>query len=157
MTQRKLSQKTQETLGGTHRSHDTLAGAQEALQRALGAAQPGREGEWSGRVAATLDRVREALEQHRDHVQEPEGLYWEIEQEAPWLSPRLDQCRRQMSRLVTEATDLCVEVDLIRRGALSGLSAIRPDAEHLLQSLRDLQAKENDLIFESFRDLPAGD
>jgi len=134
------------------RSHDALDLAEHALHAALGRPQPARERAWARHVATELHAAVEAIEAHRREVEGEHGLYGELRFEAPWLLPRVHQLRAQLARIEAEARDLTEEVQRVIGGDLQGLSAIRTDAERMLLSLRDLRAKENDLIFERFNE-----
>lgn len=127
------------------------------LEIALGRAQGGRETAWADLVRERLLGLQRCLQRHAERALGRQGLYAEIAGEAPHLGARSRQLERQLDRLATEAEDLLAEVERVRRADLQGVTAIRVDAERLLASLRDLMAKENDLMFERFRDLPALD
>ena len=134
------------------RSHDTLELAEHALHAALGRPQPARERAWARHVATSLHAAVEAIEAHRREVEGEHGLYGELRFEAPWLLPRVRQLTAQLARIQAEARDLTDEVQRVVEGDLQGLNAIRADAERMLFSLRDLRAKETDLIFERFNE-----
>lgn len=112
---------------------------------------------WARRVADKLNRARDAIAAHRQEVEGPDGLYEELRFEAPRLLPRVHQLMTQLERIEREATDLATEVRRVEDGDLQGLPSIRGDAEHLLMSLRDVMAKESDLMFERFNEPPALD
>ncbi|GAB4332538.1 MAG: hypothetical protein Kow0010_18510 [Dehalococcoidia bacterium] len=124
------------------RSHDVLAEAQRVLSTALGRPQPRREAKWAD---------------HRAQVVGPGGLYDEFRTEAPWLLGRVDQLAAQFGRVEREAEDLAREVERVRSGDLQNLPAIRADAERMLALLRDLLARETDLIYEQFNEPAALD
>jgi hypothetical protein len=134
------------------RSHDALELAERALLAALGRPQPTRERAWAERVARELSAASEAIEAHRRGVEGEHGLYGELRFEAPWLLGRVHQLSAQLARIQAEARDLASEVQRVIDGDLQGLGTIRADAERMLLSLRDLRAKETDLIFERFNE-----
>jgi hypothetical protein len=152
-----LTRGQESALGGAGRSHSGLIEAQHRLHRALGQAQPGREREWAGLVLSEMQETRQLLAAHREEVQGADGLYDQLRFEAPWLLPRLQQMVAQMARLEAEAADLENEARRVSEGDLSGLASIRHDAERMLALLRDLLAKESDLIYERFNQPPALD
>ena len=131
------------------RSHDALELAERALLAALGRPQPTRERAWAERVARELSAASEAIEAHRRGVEGEHGLYGELRFEAPWLLGRVHQLSAQLARIQAEARDLASEVQRVIDGDLQGLGT---DAERMLLSLRDLRAKETDLIFERFNE-----
>lgn len=134
------------------RSHDALELAERSLLAALGRPQPARERAWAKRVATELQVAIDAIEAHRREVEGDHGLYGELRFEAPWLLARVRQLTSQLGRIQSEARDLVREVQRVTEGDLQGLGAIRADAERMLLSLRDLRAKETDLIFERFNE-----
>jgi chlorite dismutase len=146
------SESQRASIDAATRSHDKLELAERALHAALGRPQPTRERAWAQRVATELRAAIEAIEAHRREVEGEHGLYGELRFDAPWLLPRLHQLSAQLARIETEARDLTDEVQRVIDGDLQGLSAIRADAERMLLSLRDLRAKESDLIFERFNE-----
>lgn len=139
------------------RSHDVLAEAQAVLHAALGRPQPRREVKWAERVSEALAAFREGLAQHREHVVGPGGLYDEFRTEAPWLLGRVNELAARFGRIEREAEDLARELERIKSGDLQGLPAIRADAERMLSLLRDLLAREADLIYEQFNEPAALD
>jgi hypothetical protein len=142
----------QTATAGAQRTQAGLAAAQEHLYRALGRPQPMRERKW-----AELDKAREAMEAHRLEVQGPEGVYAELRLDAPWLIPRIQQLVSQLARIEAEAADLKAEVERVKQGDLQALPEIRADAERMLGMLRNLLAREADLIYERFNEPVAMD
>jgi hypothetical protein len=138
-------------------SRNALVEAQEHLIKALGRPQPGRERRWAVKVADELRAARDALGRYRAEVESDEGLYGELQRDAPWLQARLHQFRNQLSRFDQEAAHLAQEVDRVTGGDTEALPAIRNDAEHMLVVLRDLFAREADLIWEQFNEPAALD
>ena len=134
--------------------HDALTAAIERLERALSAAA-GRREAWSERVAGELERVGDAVRAHVDGMEEPGGLFEEVQRAAPRLSRSLAALAREHPSLVA------------RTAALAGrfpadesldVHALRREATELLVSLREHRAFETDLIYEAFwTDLGAAD
>jgi hypothetical protein len=118
--------------------------------RALGRAAPLRERAWARRVAEELNIARQCIAEHRAEVEGPDGLYDELRFEAPWLLARVQQLVNQLRRLEAEAEDLATEVNRVMEGDLEPLSRIRIEAELVLRSLREVMAKEADLVWERF-------
>lgn len=138
-------------------SQDTLSVAQSHLHRVLATAQVGREPAWAKEVAQALAAARDAMRQHRNTVRAPDGLYAEIQFSAPWLDSRVKQMERQLDRVLQEASDLAEEVARTQEGESRATLGIRSDAERMLASLRDLMAKENDLVYQCLEEPPAVD
>ncbi|MEZ4492647.1 MAG: hypothetical protein R3C29_04950 [Dehalococcoidia bacterium] len=142
----------QQAISQTGTSHRSLVTAQNSLFRALGRAAPLREREWAARVAEALDEARRCIASHRASVEGHGGLYDELRFEAPWLLSRVQQLVNQLRRLEAEAEDLSIEVERVRQGDLEPLPRIRAEAELVLRSLREVMAKETDIIWERFNE-----
>jgi hypothetical protein len=152
---------SQETRG----EHDALLLAMHRLEAALAAAAPGREQAWNARVLKDLGGVQECLARHVASAEAPDGLLAEIDLTRPTLLRRVDQLRREHADLLQQAGALqrrveefwCVEWTAGVDGRPE-TAAIRQQAARLLGALRDHQAHEADLIFETFyTDIGAGD
>lgn len=131
-------------------SQNALFAAQQELQRALVLPQTGREQRWAKAVARALEDARKALDAHKHEVRGPGGLYEELRFEAPWLIPRVDQLIAQMDRVERELADLAADVRRVEEGDLRDVHRIRHDAERALAMVRDLLAREGDLVYEQF-------
>jgi hypothetical protein len=138
-------------------SRNALVEAQEHLYKALGRPQPGRERKWATRVAEELEAASQALSRYRAEVEGETGLYHEIERDAPWLLPRLRQLTNQLDRVEREVEHLAIETVRVVEGDTQALAAIRHDAERMLFLLRDLLAREADLVWEQFNEPAALD
>jgi nucleotide-binding universal stress UspA family protein len=150
---------------GTRGEHDALLVAMHRLEAALAAAAPGREQAWNARVLKDLGGVQECLAQHVTSAEAPDGLLAEIDLTWPTLVHRVDQLRREHADLLQQAAALrrrveeywCVEWTTEVDGRPE-TADIRQQAARLLGALRDHQAREADLIFETFyTDIGAGD
>jgi nucleotide-binding universal stress UspA family protein len=150
---------------GTRGEHDALLIAMHRLEAALAAAAPGREQAWNARVLKDLGGVQECLAQHVTSAEAPDGLLAEIDLTWPTLVHRVDQLRREHADLLQQAAALrrrveeywCVEWTTEVDGRPE-TADIRQQAARLLGALRDHQAREADLIFETFyTDIGAGD
>lgn len=149
-----LSERQRKAIDRATATKNALYAAHERLQRALGLPQVGREERWAERVAQELEAARQALEEHKREVRGPGGLYDELRFEAPWLIPRVEQLTAQMDRIERELADLAVEVRHVADGDLRGVHHLRHDTERALAAVRDLLAREADLVYERF-DEPA--
>jgi hypothetical protein len=139
------------------RTQSALLDAEAHLYAALRRPQPLRERRWAETVATEVAAALAALRSHRLEVERPEGLYAELQREAPWTVARLRQVGAQLRRLESEIVDLQIELARVEAGDLQGLPHIRADAERMLFGLRDLLSKEADLIYERFREPAALD
>jgi hypothetical protein len=129
-----------------------LLAAQEHLFAALRRPQPTRERRWATEVAAALDAALRAIRAHRDEVEGADGLYSQIQRDAPWAVPRIRQVAVQLARLEADVIDLQIEVARVEAGDFQAIAAVRTEAESVLLSLRDILNKEADLIYERFNE-----
>jgi hypothetical protein len=153
----RLTEGQQSALHGAERTQSALLRAQEHLYAALRRPQPTRERHWAEAVGAELAAAIAALRDHRLEVEEPKGLYAELQRDAPWVAPRVRQISAQIRRVESEIVDLQIEVARVSAGDLQAVGTVRAEAEHMLLSLRDLLTKETDLIFERFNEPAALD
>ena len=138
-------------------SRNDLVEAQHHLLKALGRPQPGRERKWAQHVATELEAARRALQHYRAEVEGDEGLYAEVQRDSPWLIARVRQMQNQLQRITQESDHLQEEVERVVAGDVRALPAIRQDAERMLLVLRDLLAREADLLVEQFNEPAAQD
>jgi hemerythrin-like domain-containing protein len=142
----------------TRQEHDTLLTAIHRLEAALAAAAPRREQAWNVRAAGELHEVQEALSQHVASAEGPGGLYEEIDTTRPTLARRVERLRQEHAELLGQARALQQQMKGYGPDELPRYQAIRQQAAGLLNALRQHQAAEADLIFESFyTDIGAGD
>jgi hypothetical protein len=130
---------------------------QRALYRALGRPQPLRERKWAERVASALSEARDAIRRHRDEVVGDQGLYDELRFEAPWLLRRIDDLDAELREIEDEAAQLSARLERVQAGNLDRVGDIRQAAERIFAHLRDVLAREADLIWERFNEPSAID
>ncbi len=149
----------------TRGEHDALLVAMHRLEAALAAAAPGREPAWNARVLKDLRGVQECLARHVASAEAPDGLFAEVDLSHPTLARRVDRLRREHADLLQQAGALERRVEEFWCVEWAPEAEERPDtadirrrAARLLAALRDHQAHEADLIFETFyTDIGAGD
>jgi hypothetical protein len=138
----------------TRQEHDALVAAKQRLEAALTAAAPGRESAWTTRVRRELEGVQAALAQHVASAESSQGLLVQVEVCRPTLARQLEHLRRQHADLLRQLAALLRQA----AGPTVDVSALRQQAGQFLHALRQHQAAETDLIFESFyTDIGAGD
>ena len=110
----------------------------------LALALPGGHPAWRDEVAAALDAVRRALDDHVAEVEGERGLLAELSQLAPRLSPAIDH-------LVREHPDLCDAVDAARR-AVGGdpVADVRIRVLDLLHAISRHRQRGADLVYEAY-------
>jgi hemerythrin-like domain-containing protein len=142
----------------TRVEHDALLLAIHQLEAALAAAAPGREHPWNERVRESISGVQAALERHVASTQEKHGLLALIDLTRPTLVRRVERLRREHVDLLQQAEALRQQVNHYGPEELPAFDIIRQQAARLLEALRQHQAREADLIFESlYTDIGAGD
>lgn len=151
-TTRTLTDRQRRAITQSAASQNALLAAQEELHRALVSPQTGREERWAKPVARALEATRTALDAHKQEVRGPGGLYEELRFDAPWLIPRVEQLIAQMDRVERELADLAADVRRVEEGDLRDVHHIRHDAERALAMVRDLLAREGDLVYEQFNE-----
>ena len=152
-----LTHHQDQAIKGAARTENALLRAQEHLYAALRRPQPGRERRWAETVGRELGAALGALRDHRLEVEGDDGLYSELQRDAPWTASRVRQVSAQLQRIEGEAVDLQIEVARVESGDLYPVQTIRGEAERLLLSLRDVLNKESDLVFERFNEPAALD
>lgn len=153
----RLTGAQQSALRGAERTQNNLLRAQEHLFSALRRPQPTRERQWAQAVGAELGAALAALRDHRLEVEEPAGLYAELQRDAPWVTPRIRQIAAQLRRIEAEAIDLQIEAARVEAGDFQAISTIRGEAERILLSLREMLTRESDLTWERFNEPSALD
>jgi hypothetical protein len=138
-------------------SNKAIEQAQRVLYRALGRPQPLRERKWADRVSSAVSQARDAIHEHRKEVVGEGGLYDELRFDAPWLLQRVNELDNELGRIEDESSELQAEVDRVRAGDLAAVNDIRRKAELIFVRLRDVLAREADLVWERFTQPPALD
>jgi chromosome segregation ATPase len=129
---------------------DRTLAAVHALEAALAAAAPGREGTWHDHVRAALDVLREATAEEEHNATEPDSLLSDVARTQSRLRTRVRGLRAQYRQVRTT-------IDTLRHEL--GATDIDPDVADLRQrlawllvSLRHQRARESDLIYEAYYD-----
>jgi hypothetical protein len=106
-------------------------------------------------VSSHLSLVREAIREHVEDVEQPDGLFDEIEAIAPGLSRRVTRLRAEHAELVARAVALAVRLS---RDADEHFGSSRRNTAELLAALREHRGEEADLVYEAlWTDLGAVD
>jgi hemerythrin-like domain-containing protein len=142
----------------TRQEHDALLAAMHRLEAALAAAAPGRERAWNARVLEDLRAVRACLARHVESAEAPGGFFAEVDLTRPTLARRVGRLRREHADLLHLAAAFQRQVEHHGPDERPDFADIRRRATGLLEALRQHQAQEADLIFETFFvDIGAGD
>jgi hypothetical protein len=137
----------QDLFEALRRRRATLRGSMSALEHALAAPAPGRQGAWAQRVRVALVEVSADFREHIDITEGPSGLYRGLLTTAPRLS-------NMVARLTSEHTEIrnLVE-DLLARAngpEVNDVDHVRDLGTALLSALAHHRQRGSDLVFEAY-------
>lgn len=138
------------------KAHEAVLHGVHALETAL--AQPGSEdpAEWRGRIIAELDALVSRLEQYCAQSEAPGGLIAEMEF-IQGRSEYVTEVERAHKEVLAAAKSLRQQL-IADKDPLAPFSNLRRQAAHFTAALRNHQAREIDMIYETFwRDRVGGD
>lgn len=142
----------------SRQQRDRLLKAIHRFEATLASAAPGRESAWKATMYEALCQLKLAMEEHTTIAEAPDGLLADAEEAAPRLAARIDRLKGEHADLQRQLAALCDHVQQHAREELVDYADIRQRAGWLLTSLRHHQARETDLIYESFAtDIGVGD
>jgi hypothetical protein len=130
--------------------HRTLAAMQQ-LEGALGNAAPHREQAWLAEVRRALAVLAEAAGEEAGNAARPDSLLSDIARTQPWLRNRVRGLRIGYTQLRDSITALGSELDG-QAGETVDFTDIRQRLAWVLAGLRHQQARESDLIYETYYD-----
>jgi hypothetical protein len=154
------------------RKEDFLTGSLDRLSRALTADVPGHEREWAETVGAALITVENALRQHIAAVQDPDGVFAEVDGTRPTLARHASELCSQQSDLLKQvlahqevvqgaaeafkpAADPTAPKSVV---AVPAFGLIRQQAEQILEGLQHIKDDEAKLVLDSVNtDIGVGD
>jgi hypothetical protein len=159
--------------------NDPLLGPMRQLEQALAAGFPGREREWTERVAGTLAALEAGLRRHAGQAGAPDGVFAGVDLRRPTFLRQMNDLRLGLGVLVREVRGLRERVqqagqafrpsasvvrDLDRlprpvaRAAVPHFGELRGDVERFLRRVRLHREEETRLLLESVNtDIGAGD
>lgn len=130
------------------RLRTALTDLESALARPT--TEPGR---WRERVLISLRRLAADLEAHVRDTEAPGGFLEQVLTEAPWLSPRVRELRREHAHLSTEATAAVSTVE-----GSAGVATVRSAAEGLARDVERHRHRGAELLLDAYElDLGAAD
>jgi len=146
---------SQQSVDEDRRNRDALVEAMHRLDLAWMAPQCGRPGPWRQLLSERLQEVCRLLEEHARQLESPQGLMSQIAQQEPRLLDRIEQLRREHRELVASAREL---QQLVDQEPAEDPLRLRREVERFLKTLREHNARENDLIYEALEtDIGVGD
>ncbi len=131
--------------------HDRTLVAMHELERALGAAAPGRESSWRAAVLAALVVLDEATDDEYTNAADPDSLLADIKRTQPRLRTRVRGLRTQYGYLRQTITSMRAELAKPDDDG-TDYADIRQRLAWLLTALRHQRARESDLIYEAYYD-----
>lgn len=138
----------QTRLAELRRRRAELLESMRAVEQALAAPAPGREGRWAERVRLALGELSADFRAHIDVTEGPDGLYADLRGTAPRLSGRLEHLAREhvviadlVDNLLADATEPQAEEDVDK---------VRELGTALLATLLRHRQRGSDLIYEAY-------
>jgi hypothetical protein len=137
---------------------DALVAAKSRLEAALATVPPPAEHEGNEAFLAAVRALHEALASHVTTAEGPNGLMSQIDRTRQTLVRGVDRMHDEHGDLLQYAAGLREQVERLSPEPRPISDEIRTAASQLLEGLRDHQAREDDLIYESsFTDIGVGD
>ena len=127
---------------------DRTLAAVHALEGALSAAAPGREGTWRDDVRVALDSLRIATTEEERNAGEADSLLSDIARTQPRLRNRVRGLRIHYQQVRDTIESLVHELESAETG--TDVADLRQRLAWLLGSLRYQRARESDLIYEAY-------
>ena len=133
-----------------------LRSAMADLEGALAAAAPGGAAAWGNAVRTTLDHLRAAVDRHVAVTEGAGGLFAEIVERAPRLTPRVDRLRLDHVELAEECASLAERLDGVVGD--DSVAQVRDGGVALLTHLVRHRHLGADLVYEAYNvDIDASD
>ncbi len=119
------------------------------------AARASGQPDWSSRMAADLAELKDALDAHVSEVEESGGLFDDVIERAPHLTPMVDALRRDHAALLAEAAET---LDLARAPGGVEPALLRRRVLIVLRQLVEHRQDGAELLFDAYNvELAAGD
>lgn len=126
------------------------------VERQAGAAGPSRPDEWRDDLLFALDDLASSLHDQFSRSASDDGLLARVAEDAPHLTPAIEELQGRHSGLLEEVDDLRQSLaDLTRP---PDVAAVRNRIGEMTAELRELRAWETDLVYDAYAfDLGTGD
>ena len=138
----------QELLDELRRRRAELRESMTALEQALAAPVTGDLGRWAVRVHVALVELSADLRLHVDVTEGVGGLYTDLRDAAPRLSPAVNQLTEEHAELRQTLDDLMLLLDSPH--PVTDAAAIRHGATTMLGMFARHRQKGADLVYEAF-------
>jgi hypothetical protein len=130
---------------------DRTLAAMHELERALGAAAPGRESSWREAVRSALVVLDEVTDDEYANAASPDSLLSDIKRTQPRLRTRVRGLRIQYGHLRQTIASMRAELAKPDDDG-TDYADVRQRLAWLLTALRHQRARESDLIYEAYYD-----
>ncbi len=122
------------------------------LEATLGAAAPGREGNWLDDVLAALTKLDEATIEEQHNADQVDSLLSDIARTQPRLRNRVRGLRAQYRQVRDTIQTLRDELTARPEDRHPDYADVRQRLTWLISALRHQRSRESDLIYEAYYD-----
>ena len=142
-----------EIVRGARHRRQRLRASMDALEAAIAAAAPGREGDWRQRVGMVLADMAPVLDEHIAETEAPDGLLERVLADAPRLAHAVEVLRDDHARLREMLAAARAPL-----GGDAGAEEVRSAAVDLLGLLVRHRHRGADVLYEAYSvDVGTGD
>jgi chromosome segregation ATPase len=138
-------------LDARHASQDQILSAMHQLEAALGSAAQHREAEWHEQVCDTLGALETVLGAEAAESLRPDSLLSDLERNHPRLRARVHGVQAQYANIRNTLDTLRLELSATAEPT-PDFADVRERLSWLLSALRHQRARENDLLYDAYRD-----
>lgn len=124
--------------------------AMHAVEGALAAAAPRKQGTWGRDVLAALAALDDATRDEQDNADRADSLLSDIKRTQPLLASRVRGVRAQYHQLRDGVSSLRRELEQEGEGRDLDPADIRQRLAWVLTAIRHQRARESDLIYEAY-------
>jgi hypothetical protein len=120
------------------------------VEGAISGPAAGREHEWTTEVVKRLTALRDALDEHIEATERPEGLYDEITHRAPRLSNAIKRLQAEHPDMRSAITDMIERLESTPVGTSWSLEEARDDLQRVLGRVVKHRQLGSDLVWEAY-------
>lgn len=138
------------TFAEARRRRADLHAALVDVEHAASGPATGREHQWAMDVVKRLSALRDAILEHIEVTERPEGLYDEISQIAPRLAGQIERLRAEHPELRDATSEMIAKLETSGIGDTWPLHDARDDLQRLLGRLVRHRQHGADLVWEAY-------
>ncbi len=120
------------------------------VEQAVSGPAAGREHQWAMDVVKRLAGLRDAIVEHIEVTERPEGLYDEISHKAPRLAGQIERLRAEHPELRDATSQMIAKLETAGIGDAWPLHDARDDLQRLLGRLVRHRQLGADLVWEAY-------